>query len=1086
MPKFSDSPYFVAKTLVKSLPVHDYTYPSKAQIKTLNNKIVAKGYGMDVYLKTNLDYMKIKLTPISGTPTDNYFKFNLETSCFNPSVLTFADIVDYVSEGYNEVYFLKALPSPLHSFVERFNTTTWTKRHIQYDASDTWTIEHRFNTWRNYRNESNFTIVCTDLAGATINYEYSTSTDENNITLTFKTAQSGVATLSLSGQQPLDHFVNNNKPYLFFGTINGEGTNIVNVQFNGMKDYVMEALPYNNRTDLLNDFMEVSFDRMYQQIYHLIGDVWNMQDPNEVNIDFLHYIYQMYSMGQMTLLPEAVQRQYAAGLVDLMKRKGSYSSLYVIWKAIASYSTNFLNVYERWHAWTIHDNVPLGHFEDYLYTSYPLYLHTPPIGGAGSAYYGASQTTTGGEAVDFMSPVLQWNVNHSLATLNVICQCYDSNYESITPSEIEVIDANNVRVTFNTPMSGHIHIIDADEMDYGAEAAEWTITHSTGSKDVIAMPMDYNRTYMIPNRLTLDTTSQYTVSWDPNAGTYRHDQVPASASWTVNHTYGTTIDTPGFYDMVGNQLIPTGVTITSNKVVATFSSPESGYAIISRTDTPAATKWEGLALTEGSTYLYAQAVADTTWTIAHTYGIYIIAQFYDANYNMIVPNSMKITNNMLVATFDGAIAGYAVINQLSSTRIYPEDPWAVTDLMMSPHYRVEIDLSNEPVNTYSIMDETTITTLTTEWERMRPVCKFAHYSMVVAPLTNFSRFYIPMYAGGNTKANLNTICIPVVDNPNEDCAVYWRQHRNIKWVVAHRLHSTDVIVQCYDLNGLMIEPISQTNINWDYVEIHFSSPQAGYAYSCIADSATSSIPASATWGLVHTIGQQFPLVQIDDEDYGKLIPKMITMPGVNEYSVTFTHAQAGFGFTLESEQIPSGSGTGWGYEQTTASSTWTVNHMLDSQAVQVTCYNDNDEVIYPADVYIASRNHCIITFGSAITGKAVVRGIGRKGYLMADIYSRLSYAQVGSGTSGIAWKAKENNALENLDATYNIDKATDANYFYAKVIVDTDVDMEITEIGIFDSYNELCFYSYCAPIYKPANVDLYLWIRIEKTLEYNQ
>ena len=1016
MPKFSDSPYFVIKTLVKTLPYYGYDYPSKAKIHTMGNKIVARGYGMDVYLKTPLDYLNLKLVPVADTPDENMFKFRLQTNCYRPSKLTIDQISDYVSDGYDEVYFVKSRPSPLHSFVEAFNTKTWTRRYIQYRESDTWRVKHRFNTWRNYRNEDYFTVECTGLDGETINYEYVKSIDENTIDIVFKEPKTGVAVLTLSNQQPLDYYVNNNKSYLFFGNINVEGSSTVNIFYRGMKDYAVEALPYHNRTEFLTAFMNVAFDKFYQQIYHLINDVWNLQDPYEIHTDFLHYIYQMFSMGQPLLSSEDIQRQYAAALVDLMKRKGTYSALYIIWKAIAGYSNNLMNVYERWHPWNIPD-VPKGYFEDYLYTSNPLYLHSPPTMGAGSAYYGASMTTTGGEAIAFNTPSKQWYVNHSLGTWNVIVQCYDLDYNGIIPNEIYVIDGNNIMITFDEYASGVVHIVEADEQVYGPEGVKWTVVHNQNVREVIAQVMDENmprpyRNVIMPKEIILNGTNQITVDWD-------------------------------------------------------------------------STSYEGRINIEKESFIHIQASASKTWIINHSYGVYVIFQVYDASYNMIQPSNVKIANDMLILTFDDEVTGYAIVSRLTSSRIYPEDPFGPTDLRMSPHYRVEIDVSTEPMSKYDIIDEDVMNTLITEWERVRPVCKFAHYSVVISPKTNFSRFYIPMYSN-DYKANLNTKCVPVIDNPNEDCAVYWREHRNRRWIVQHRLNSMNVMVQCYDLDGNIIEPKSMTNIDQNYVEIIFNSPQAGYAYSCIADSYTSLIPASASWNLVHTIGQQFPLVQIDDENYGKLIPKMITMPDVNEYNVTFAHSQSGYGILLEPEQIPSDAGYSYEHIQSTPASTWTVYHMFDAQAVLVTCYDDDNNVIYPADIKLTSRNYCTITFSTAITGKAVVRAIGRRGYLMGDIYSRLEYLQVGDGTKGIGWKPDKFNSLESVIGTYSISRATDANYYYVKAIIDDPVEMTITEIGIFDINDEICFYSYSSPIYKPANVDLYIWYRIEKTLEYNQ
>jgi len=160
--------------------------------------------------------------------------------------------------------------------------------------------------------------------------------------------------------------------------------------------------------------------------------------------------------------------------------------------------------------------------------------------------------------------------------------------------------------------------------------------------------------------------------------------------------------------------------------------------------------------------------------------------------------------------------------------------------------------------------------------------------------------------------------------------------------------------------------------------------------------------------------------------------------------------------------------------------------MFDAQAVQVICYDDNNNVIYPGDVVLTTRNYCTITFRSAVKGKAVVRAIGRRGNLMSYIYEKLSYAHIGDGTSGIAWKPDKINSVESLIGVYSISRATDANYYYVKVIVDTDIEMTVREIAIFDINDKMCFYSYCSPIYKPANVDLYIWVRIQKTLEYNR
>lgn len=52
-----------------------------------------------------------------------------------------------------------------------------------------------------------------------------------------------------------------------------------------------------------------------------------------------------------------------------------------------------------------------------------------------------------------------WEVEHSLATTDVLVQVFDGSGFVIIPSEIQVIDANTVEVSFNTDQAGTVRII---------------------------------------------------------------------------------------------------------------------------------------------------------------------------------------------------------------------------------------------------------------------------------------------------------------------------------------------------------------------------------------------------------------------------------------------------------------------------------------------------------------------------------------------------------------------------------------------------------------------------------------------------
>jgi hypothetical protein len=55
-----------------------------------------------------------------------------------------------------------------------------------------------------------------------------------------------------------------------------------------------------------------------------------------------------------------------------------------------------------------------------------------------------------------------WNVPHNLSSTNVIVQVVDSSGFVIIPKEIQIVDANNVQVTFNTAQTGTVRVIFLD------------------------------------------------------------------------------------------------------------------------------------------------------------------------------------------------------------------------------------------------------------------------------------------------------------------------------------------------------------------------------------------------------------------------------------------------------------------------------------------------------------------------------------------------------------------------------------------------------------------------------------------------
>lgn len=144
-------------------------------------------------------------------------------------------------------------------------------------------------------------------------------------------------------------YINTNFPFLYFGNIYRNNDNGYIINFYGIKDYVMDALPEHNRTPNLSEFFKLYFDMIYQKIYNSAKNIKTLLDPSEVDINYIGYIADMYNVSIRDSLNEIEKREFVKNIIYLLKRIGTYSSIYIIWKLISRDPYNNINIYERWH-----------------------------------------------------------------------------------------------------------------------------------------------------------------------------------------------------------------------------------------------------------------------------------------------------------------------------------------------------------------------------------------------------------------------------------------------------------------------------------------------------------------------------------------------------------------------------------------------------------------------------------------------------------------------------------------------------------------------------------------------------------------
>ncbi|KFZ25663.1 MAG: hypothetical protein KQ78_02136 [Candidatus Izimaplasma bacterium HR2] len=191
------------------------------------------------------------------------------------------------------------------------------------------------------------------------------------------------------------NYVNTDKMFIYFGEIylttkeNISDPDTYHIVYNGLKDWVQAALPVNNRKDNLIEFLDTYFDQVYSEGYELLKNVWTLRDGWECDERFLGYVPTFYGVDKYDDIPDYFSdrfREYAAELVWLMKRKGTYASMYIIFELLCGNSNNIFNVLERWHDDTT-GVISSDDYNDHIYTS--LYGKETPTGliGAGEFWY---------------------------------------------------------------------------------------------------------------------------------------------------------------------------------------------------------------------------------------------------------------------------------------------------------------------------------------------------------------------------------------------------------------------------------------------------------------------------------------------------------------------------------------------------------------------------------------------------------------------------------------------------------------------------------------------------------------------------
>jgi len=690
-----------------------------------------------------------------------------------------------------------------------------------------------------------------------------------------------------------------------------------------------------------------------------------------------------------------------------------------------------------------------------------------------------------------------------------LVQTYDSTYTDLD-LDIRPVFANTVALSSTSVTSGYLEIKSPDYVEtilYNTDV--WYIEHGLESLNVIVNVYEaikassfllaneymssnlylqaFSNEGRLLNTVTLSaSTDTITVSLsadeqifvnsyqvDHPHATFTYTQMVPSASWWVEHYLDTYAINVRVYSG-GSEIDPEEMVIyNKNWTHLTFTSPITGYVDIYLSE-------KNLIPSIKILQPDFSIVDENNLTVTHALSTigYIACAVSDSectNLYQEVPDTFQIVDqDNITVSFGTSATGLAILREVGDLT-YNEG------LLMSPHYKVEVDLNCEILCTNNILTKEYANMLYEGLEVSRPVSKYAHYSLLASPITDFTGNTIKMYNIGTQPADFYTYCC-VDTTPASGGGYVYRKYKedSTVWNINHGLNTENILVQCYDSLLEMMFPASVKIIDENNITVEFYSNTAGICLIGPAEETlTNTLTASASWGFTHT--QETSAVLTDYYFYldkEQLLPSNVSITAVDLETSTWYVPTLGYCQLRDRDYL---------HVQTASSTEWTIVHTLPHKGVIIQIYDDELNQLFPKSITLnADINQIIITLHESKSGYAFiicVGGLYSKTYIAESLAD--GYFLVGNGSQTDLYDARLNKQLKNAlvpQQTYTTIVTEDLDRYYVKGIFNGNKESTpITEMGLFNGNDELVFYTYVkSEFYKVENFDITAFYRINK------
>jgi len=563
-----------------------------------------------------------------------------------------------------------------------------------------------------------------------------------------------------------------------------------------------------------------------------------------------------------------------------------------------------------------------------------------------------------------------WSIPHTFENTPHI-QIFDDDLVEMVPSEIIYRDTE-VIVEFEERVTGYAMMTQSSitGSQYPINNV-WLVGNSTGDNK---LKIDFNDNSRQVYETETETTdiqirSEFTSSGDVikrgaavSPANYVHLQTTTSDTWGIYHQLSTSNVLINVYTFDNIKIQPSEFTvINSNTIQLLFDEPTIGYVVVITNTELDSTERLKSAFMLSADFKYTQTDLADVWTVPYTEEIKgFITSVYNFDDIRIHPKEYSILTETdgVQITFNTPQNGYVLLEEICNFIDIREDK----KMMLSTHYIVEIDISDEPMDTHDILSESTWDDISAYWEYLRPVNRVADYRIVFSPITNFSGLFIPLYGDDIKNSDAYALSISEYYHGTEQGAyIHTQSIPSSVWIAQHNL-GDKIHVQVFDDDFNEIIPYEIVFESNSVMKMLFHSEVTGFGIMKKADEYHIQDPITNIWNVGNSLGEK-ELVLNFAEDFNKVYEKNLTL-------IDYASSLAEFSGDIKRDaRIITSDYT---FRQDTPETSWSINHNLGTRNIDVQVFDTNNMRIFPSEYIQTTENQLVLSFDIPQAGYLLV------------------------------------------------------------------------------------------------------------------